>query len=92
MLRILMQPISMPRLDVVIRFEPVALDAAFGDNDGMLVYCENRLLAVLSCLGPLHDELAGRWFIEASFRELGIVASTTFETLDHLETTIREVL
>lgn len=87
-----MQPISMPQLDGSIRFEPVTLDTCFGDNDGMLVYCENRLLAVLSCLGPLHDELAGQWFIEASFRQLAVSSSTTFETLDHVEAIIRQAL
>lgn len=87
-----MQPISMQQLDVPIRFEPITIDTCSGDNDGMLVYCEDRLLAVLSCLGPLHDELAGRWFIEASFRELAVSSSTTFETLDHFEAIVRKAL
>ena len=51
----------------MIRVEPVTLPGDFGDEDGVLVFWEDRLLAVLSRLGGLHGELTGRWHIEAHF-------------------------
>jgi hypothetical protein len=45
-----------------------------------LVFVANRLVAVISLLSPDHDELAGRWFIEATFGVPG--SDDTFATLE----------
>jgi len=37
------------------------------DEDGRLFYIDDRLVAVLVLLSPCHEELSGRWFIDAVF-------------------------
>lgn len=51
----------------MIKVEPVTLPGDFGDEEGVLVFRDDRLLAVLSRLGGLHGELTGKWHIEAHF-------------------------
>ena len=60
---------------------PVDLDTRHGDRTGVLVFAEGRLAAILCRLDPQHGDLAGRWFVEKTFRELNL-ASTTFESPD----------
>src|SRR4051812_14028912 len=55
------------RRSAMIRVEPIALPSDFGDEDGVLVFRNDRLIAVLSCLGEIHGQLKGRWYIEAHF-------------------------
>lgn len=52
---------------MVITFEPVTLDSQFGDSEGMLALRDGRVFAVLARLGALHEDYAGRWFVEAGF-------------------------
>ena len=49
------------------------------DSEGRLLFVDERLVAVISLLSADHDELAGRWFIEATFGVPG--SDSTFETL-----------
>jgi hypothetical protein len=51
----------------MIRVEPVKLPADFGDDEGVLVFRDDVLLAVLSRLGEMHEDLAGHWYVEAYF-------------------------
>lgn len=67
----------------MIRVEPVSLPDQFGDDEGMLVFRDDVLLAVLSRLGDLHGDMEGRWHIEAYFAGLkDPVMPDTFESLD----------
>jgi hypothetical protein len=41
-----------------------------GGQEGRLVFQNGQLIAVLTKLSPAHDDLAGRWYVEAAFGEL----------------------
>jgi hypothetical protein len=59
-------------------FRAVQLDADHGDQDAVLVLRDGRLTAVLCRLGPMHDALAGRWFVEAMFAHHPLLNGRTF--------------
>ncbi len=71
---------------MALLFQPVTLDASSPDRDGALVFRDERLLAVVTCLSDIHDDLAGSWFIEAAFGELPHPQPTAFATLETLRT------
>jgi hypothetical protein len=48
-------------------FRPVRVATGSDDEDGLLAFDGDRLVAVLVRLSKLHDDMAGSWFIEASF-------------------------
>lgn len=48
-------------------FRNITLDTGDGDDEGVLVLQDNRLVAVLSHLGAMHGDIAGQWFVEAMF-------------------------
>lgn len=67
----------MPHLSL----EPIRV-ATGTDDEGMLVLIEDRLVAVLVRLSSAHGELAGQWFLEASFGQvLDLVSHPTFQDL-----------
>lgn len=72
---------------MAITFEPVALESAFGDEEGMLAFREGRLIAALARLGQLHDEHGGRWFVEAAFTD-EVRTGEMFDGLTDLESRI----
>lgn len=48
--------------------QPVKLAVPNPDEDGMLVFADERLIAILSrLLDDFHGDLKGAWFIEAGF-------------------------
>jgi hypothetical protein len=53
---------------VTLHLQPTRL--AGPDEDGILVFSDVGLLAVLVRLSELHGEMAGQWFLEATFGEL----------------------
>ncbi len=62
------------------------------DEEGVLVFdAENRLVAVLVRLGPLHEN-AGEWFLEAGFGSVDDMLHPTFATLDEAQDWILERL
>jgi len=63
-----------------ITFTPVELDTRHGDRTGLLVFQHGRLTGILSRLDEDHGELAGRWFVEKTFHEVHLPASSTFES------------
>jgi hypothetical protein len=69
----------------VIEVKPVTLPSEVGDEDGMLLFHDGRLIAVLSCLGELHDDLAGRWFVEARFGSPAPGLPETFVSLEEAQ-------
>ena len=68
-----------------LAFRPVTLDHEYGDTEGMLVFREDRLMAVLSRLGDLHEQLAGSWYIEASFSHGLVQVGGVFGSLPEFE-------
>lgn len=75
----------------MIRFQQVILHDDFGDDEGMLVFVNDRLVAVLSRLGQMHDTLTGRWFIEAPLCILPGDMPDTFATLQEVEVCLTKV-
>ena len=61
-----------------------------GDERAMLVFRDQRLMAIVSCLGAAHGEEAGRWFVEAVFVDLESGIRDTFATLSDVETRFAE--
>jgi hypothetical protein len=54
---------------MTLAFQPVSL--ANGDDDeGMLVFLDDKLVAVLARLSAQHDGKAGQWFLECGFGPL----------------------
>lgn len=49
---------------MTITLEPTTLNAIPGDSEGQLARRDGQLFAVLACLGELHQELAGHWYVE----------------------------
>jgi hypothetical protein len=55
---------------VTLTFEPVRVATGGEDEEGRLVFADERLVAVLVRLSDQHDALAGQWFFEAGFGRL----------------------
>lgn len=70
---------------MAITLEPIILESAVGDNEGMLARRDGHLFAVLSCLGGLHGELMGHWFVEAALSTDLVEVGRVFATLDAFE-------
>ena len=52
------------------------------DEEGLLVFAEDRLVAVLVRLSEEHRDLSGHWFLEAGFGRLDGPHHPTFPDLD----------
>jgi hypothetical protein len=52
------------------------------DEEGCLVFSDDRLQAVLVRLSDQHGELAGFWFLEAGFGGIDAIDHPTFADLD----------
>jgi hypothetical protein len=51
---------------MILKLEPVLVQTRSDDEEGLLVFADGRLVAVLVRLSDQHDE-AGYWFLEAAF-------------------------
>ena len=58
--------------------------ATGSDEDGLLVFDGDRLVAVLVRLSDLHDDAAGQWFLETGFGPLD-GEHPSFVDLDHAQ-------
>jgi hypothetical protein len=67
---------------MAVSFQPITLDGNAPDSEAMLVYRNERLLAVLVCLSDIHGELTGQWYVEANFGEMPVVHPPAFETIE----------
>jgi len=68
-----------------ISFQAVRLDTSLGDDEAVLAFRCGRLLAVLSRLGPIHGDSAGKWYVEILFSQAINHPRTPFSSLDELE-------
>lgn len=50
-----------------LKFEPVMVHTGSDDEEGLLVFANDRLVAVLVRLSKQHEKSAGCWFVESSF-------------------------
>jgi len=50
-----------------VEFRPVRVATGSDDNEGLLAFAGEQLIAVLVRLSELHADLAGSWFVEATF-------------------------
>ena len=64
-----------------LRLQPVRV-ATGPDEEGLLVFTGERLVAVLTHLSDQHDNLTGHWFLEAGFGRLGGCNHPDFADLD----------
>lgn len=51
---------------MILKLEPVLVQTGSDDEEGLLVFADSRLVAVLVRLSDQHDE-SGYWFLEAAF-------------------------
>jgi hypothetical protein len=65
-----------------ITCQPVRVATGSDDEDGCLVFVDDRLIAVLVRLSGLHEALAGQWYLEAGFGLLDRPEQPTFDNLD----------
>lgn len=75
---------------MTVTFQPVHVAVA-DEGEGRLVFCDDKLVAVLVQLSPLHED-AGRWFLEVGFGRLDVPMHPTFDDLDSAEAWIRDRL
>jgi hypothetical protein len=61
-----------------ISIQPVRLDTPDLDDDAVLIFRGDRLVAVASRLSDLHGELSGSFFIEAVFGPRDLHLGSTF--------------
>lgn len=66
---------------MALTFQPVRV-ANGHDEEGLLVFADDRLVAVLVRLSQEHEDLAGRWFLETGFGRLDGPNHPTFSDLD----------
>lgn len=64
-----------------LTLQPVCVANGY-DEDGLLVFTEDRLVAVLVRLSDHHGELAGRWFLEVGFGGLTAPGDQTFPNIE----------
>jgi hypothetical protein len=63
---------------------------AADDADGLLVFSDAGLVAVLVRLSELHEQAAGQWFLEAGFGELDRHKHAIFPDFHSAKTWIAE--
>jgi hypothetical protein len=72
--------------------QPVRVAVSCDDEEGCLIFADEQLVAVLVSLSRLHEELAGRWYLEAGFGRLEGPEKPTFRELGAAEQWIWERL
>ena len=65
-----------------VTLQSVRVDTGSEDEDGVLVFADGRLVAVLVRLSDEHGDKAGQWFLEHGFNRLDGTAHPTFGDLE----------
>ncbi len=77
----------------VITVQPVQIDTGTRDREGMLVFANGLLVAVLVRLADkLHGNARGGWFLEAGFGPCSTIKAPVFADLAGAEDWIRRQL
>jgi hypothetical protein len=66
-------------------FQPVIVDTNAPDEEGRLVFANDRLVAVLVRLSEEHGRKAGRWYLEQGFGKLEGLVPPIFTDLDEAQ-------
>lgn len=71
----------------MLRLQPTKVATTSTDEDGLLVYQDQHLVAVIVRLEPaVHGEpYAGKWNLEATFGHLPYPPDKVFEDVDHAQ-------
>lgn len=77
---------------MTIEFQPVRVNTGSPDEEGRLVFVAGRLVAVLVRLSDQHEDASGQWYLEHGFGVLNDPASSTFPSLQVVETWIEHRL
>ena len=70
---------------MILTRQPVRVQTNGDDEQGCLIFADDRLVAVLVHLSSLHEELTGLWYLEAGFGRLGGPDQPTFDDLEAAE-------
>jgi len=73
---------------VQLRLQPTRVAAI--DAEGLLVFSDSGLVAVLVRLSELHGEETGQWFLEAGFGEVDRHRRLPFPDLDAAQAWIKQ--
>jgi len=76
---------------MILTLQPVRVDAG-EEGEGLLVFAEGWLVAVLVRLADIHEEAAGYWFLEKGFGKLDRPDPPVFSDLATAEQWIKERL
>lgn len=68
-----------------LTLQPVRVRIGGEAEQGLLVFVEGHLAAVLVCLSDEYGDEAGLWFLEAGFGHLASPHPVTFADLDAVE-------
>ena len=77
---------------MTLRFQPVQVATGSYDTDGQLVFADGFLVAVLVRLSDDHDDLAGKWFLEAGFGRVVTMGPPLFADIDKAQSWIEQRL
>ena len=70
-------------VEALVVMQPIAVDTASPDREGMLVMANGMLVAILVQLdAPEHEHQVSHWFVEAVFGRLLGLRAPPFATLD----------
>ncbi|BCM82126.1 hypothetical protein mvi_05870 [Methylobacterium indicum] len=75
-----------PAMDLTL--QPVRVRTGSEDEQGLLVFADGALAAVLVCLSDSYGDEAGSWFLEAGFGALASHQPAAFADLDAAQTWI----
>jgi hypothetical protein len=67
----------------LVVLQPIAVDTASPDREGMLVIANGLLVAVLVRLDAPEHEMPGFWFLEATLGRLQGIRAPPFATLEN---------
>lgn len=69
-------------VETLVVLQPIAVDTASPDREGMLVIADGLLIAVLVRLDAPEHERPGSWFLEAALGRLQGIRASPFDTLE----------
>ena len=77
---------------MIFMLQPVRVNTSSKDENGLLVFADGRLVAVLVRLSDEHGDKAGRWFLEHGFNRLDGPAHPTFGDIEAAQDWIAQQL
>ncbi len=75
---------------MTVTLQPVRVETGSQDQEGCLVFIDQRLAAVLVRLSDQHDDLTGHWYYEHGFGPFDGPSHPVFGTLDAAQDWIKQ--